>query len=107
ISAEWSTGGESQWNSMGASPAETSAVASRDIVVPRAGKYRAWVRFYDHRGKTEPFTVKIEQGGKPALAGELGVKPVVPPNDEFQLYWGFSFGWGSVDGTLAEGPAKL
>ena len=25
----------------------------------------------------------------------MGVNPVVPPNDEYQLYWGFSFGWGS------------
>src|SRR5207247_2050725 len=44
---------------------------------------------------------------KEALNGELGVKPVVPPNDEYQLYWGFSFGWGSLEAKLEEGPAKL
>src|SRR5262249_31351002 len=27
--------------------------------------------------------------------------------DEYQLYWGFSFGWGSLDGNLATGPARI
>ena len=71
------------------------------------GKYRVWVRYVDHRKKTEPFTVGIQQGGKPALSGELGVKPVVPANDEYQLYWGFSFGWGSFDGDLLGGPGAV
>lgn len=107
VSAEWTQGGESEWNSMGASAAETKAECHRDFIVPRAGKYRVWVRYVDHRKKTEPFTVAIDQAGKSGIRGELGVKPVVPANDEFQLYWGFSFGWGSVDGDLAAGPAKL
>src|SRR3954465_9499782 len=91
ISAEWSQGGESEWNSIGASPAETKAECHRDFVVPRAGKYRVWVRYVDHRKKTEPFYVGIQQGGQAPLAAEMGVKPVVPINDEYQLYWGFSF----------------
>jgi hypothetical protein len=107
ISAEWTQGGESEWNSIGASAAETSATCKRDFVVPRAGKYHAWVRYVDHRKKTEPFKIAIKQSGKEALAGELGTEPVVPANDEYQLYWGFSFGWGSVDGTLAAGPATV
>src|ERR1044071_1999748 len=107
ISAEWSTGGESEWNSMGAPPNETKAECHRDFIVPRAGKYKIWVRYYDHRNKPEPFTVAIQQGGKSAVSGELGVQPVVPPNDEFQLYWGFSFGWGNIEGNLKEGPATL
>src|SRR3954469_15992996 len=107
ISAEWSQGGESEWNSIGASPAETKAECHRDFVVPRAGKYRVWVRYVDHRKKTEPFTVSIQQGGKSALAAELGVKPVVPANDEYQLYWGFSFGWGSADADLLAGESRL
>jgi hypothetical protein len=107
ISAEWTQGGESEWNSMGAAADETKALCGRDLVIPRAGKYRVWVRYVDHRKKTEPFTVRIIQGGKPAVSGELGVQPVVPANDEYQLYWGFSFGWGSLDGTLAEGAARV
>src|SRR5215510_1255406 len=63
ISAEWTQGGESEWNSMGAPAEETKARCHRDLVIPRAGKYRVWVRYYDHRKKTEPFTVAITQTG--------------------------------------------
>jgi hypothetical protein len=107
ISPEWTQGGESEWNSMGAPAEETHASCHRDITVPRAGRYRVWVRYVDHRRKTEPFTVSLQQGGKSVLSGELGVKPVVPANDEYQLYWGFSFGWGVVEGDLAAEPARL
>src|SRR5215212_825006 len=107
ISAEWTQGGESEWNSMGAPAEETRASCRRDFVVPRAGKYKVWVRYVDHRKKTEPFTVSVEQGGKAVLTGEMGVKPVVPTNDEYQLYWGFSFGWGPADATLQAGPARV
>ena len=107
ISPEWTQGGESEWNSMGAAAAETKALCGRDLVIPRAGKYKVWVRYVDHRKKTEPFTVRLLQGGKPAASGELGVQPVVPENDEYQLYWGFSFGWCMFEGTLAEGPARI
>ena len=107
ISAEWTQGGESEWNSMGAPAAETKASCGRELVIPRAGKYRVWVRYVDHRKKTEPFAVKVTPAGKPAVSAELGVKPVVPENDEYQLYWGFSFGWGSFDGDLPEGKARI
>jgi hypothetical protein len=107
ITAEFSQGGESEWNSMAVPAAETNAECSRDFVVPRAGKYTMWVRYVDHRDKTEPFLAEIQQNGKAAISGELGVQPVVSRNDEYELYWGFSFGWGKLEGNLAEGPAKL
>ncbi len=107
VGPEWTQGGESEWNSMGAPAEETKASCRRDFVVPRAGAYRVWVRYVDHRKKTEPFRVAVSQGGRDAVAGELGVTPVVPPNDEYQLYWGFSFGWGALDGRLGAGPARL
>ena len=106
ISPEWTQGGESEWNSMGAAAAETKAECHRDVIVPRSGKYRVWVRYVDHRKRTEPFTVIIEQDGR-TVRTELGVKPVVPVNDEYQLYWGFSFGWGSFDAELKRGPATV
>ncbi|MFO0965112.1 MAG: hypothetical protein U0793_05945 [Gemmataceae bacterium] len=107
ISAEWTQGGESEWNSMGAPAEETKAECHRRVMIPRGGKYHVWVRYVDHRKKTEPFRVVIEQEGKAGIGGELGVKPVVPVNDEFQLWWGFSFGWGKISGELSEGPATL
>ncbi|HMF18687.1 MAG TPA: hypothetical protein VKE98_15880, partial [Gemmataceae bacterium] len=57
ISPEWTQGGESEWNSMAAAAAETKARCQRDFIVPRAGNYIIWVRYVDHRKKTEPFRV--------------------------------------------------
>src|SRR5437870_5739928 len=61
ISPEWTQGGESEWNSMGAPAEETRARCYRDFIVPRAGRYKVWVRYVDHRKKTEPFTVRVDQ----------------------------------------------
>src|SRR5438128_4839469 len=55
ISAEWSQGGESEWNSMGAPAEETSAKCWRDLMIPRSGNFKVWVRYVDHRKETEPF----------------------------------------------------
>lgn len=107
ISAEWTQGGESEWNSMGSPAEETRASCHRDLVVPRAGKYRLWVRYVDHRRKSEPFRVTLHQGGRDVIAGPLGTRDVVPAGDEYQLTWGFSFAWASLDGDLAAGPARL
>src|SRR5436853_945500 len=74
ISAEWSQGGESEWNSIGAAADETSARCQRNFIVPRAGNYKVWVRYVDHRKKTEPFRVAIEQAGKAAITAELGIQ---------------------------------
>src|SRR5688572_22576082 len=46
ISPEWTQGGESEWNSMGAAADETAAACHRDFVVPRAGRYKVWVRYF-------------------------------------------------------------
>nr|HOJ31746.1 hypothetical protein [bacterium] len=107
ISAEWSQGGESEWNSIGAGADETNAQCWTTIQIPADGRYRIWVRYVDHRDSTEPFTVAIEKTEKIILQGELGISPVVPKNDEYQLYWGFSFGWGYIEGNLPSGQAVL
>ncbi|MGB9643378.1 MAG: hypothetical protein ACPL3Q_09340, partial [Candidatus Ratteibacteria bacterium] len=107
ISAEWSQGGESEWNSIGAGADETNAECRRIINIPIDGKYRIWVRYVDHRDSTEPFTVAIEKAGKTILQAEFGIKPVIPKNDEYQLYWGFSFGWDYIEGNLPSGEAVL
>jgi hypothetical protein len=107
ISAEWSQGGESEWNSIGAAAAETRARCERGIVVPRTGAYKVWVRYVDHRNKAAPFRVTIAQAGRADQGSELGVQPILPPNDEYQLFWGFAFGWGILDVKLEAGPARL
>src|SRR6478735_3081888 len=75
IAAEWSQGGESEWNSLGAGADETSARCQRDFIVPRGGEYKIWARYYEHRKKTSPFRITIEQDGKQVFTGEYGVEP--------------------------------
>jgi hypothetical protein len=106
VSPEWTQGGESEWNSTGVPAQETRAECHRDLVVPRAGRYRVWVRYVEHRKKKAPFTVILDQP-RGLRRGELGVAPVLPVNDEYLLYWGFSFAWASFDAELARGPARL
>src|SRR5437588_10148290 len=45
VSAEWSQGGESEWDSVAAAADETHAVIYQDIEVPRDGEYRVWARY--------------------------------------------------------------
>src|ERR1043166_1900918 len=63
VSAEWSQGGESEWNSVAASPDETRGAITQDIDVPRAGQYRLWIRYADWAGKNENFIVRVSQYG--------------------------------------------
>ncbi len=107
ISPEWTQGGESEWNSMAAPASETQASASRSLQIPHPGKYKLWVRYVDHLKQSEPFFVQIDQPGKPAIKQTLGQSDTLPPNDEYQLWWGFSFAWASIDVTLDSGPATL
>jgi hypothetical protein len=107
VSPEWTQGGESEWNSIGVAAEETKAACHRDLVVPRTGRYKLWVRYVDHRKKSEPFSVTMRQRERPVIAGHLGASDVLPANDEYQLYWGFSFAWAAIEGDLAAGPARL
>jgi hypothetical protein len=107
ISAEWTQGGESEWNSIGATADEVKAVCHRDLLVPRAGAYRVWVRHVDHRKKKAPFKLLLTAAGRTLAQNEFGMRPIVPLNDEYQLYWGFSFGWCSFEAELPSGPIRL
>ncbi len=106
ISAEWTQGGESEWNSLGVPAQEAHAVCSRRLVVPRSGDYHLWVRYVDHRGLTEPFRVRLLQDAR-EWDHEFGLQDVVPRGDEYALYWGFSFGWARARCTLLQGPTRL
>ena len=107
VSAEWTQGGESEWNSAAASADEARATLHQDLEVPRAGAYVLWVRYADWAGKTENFTVTIAQNGAEVFRHEFGVKDVVDPHDEVSLYWGWAFTWDSAAATLKKGAARL
>ena len=107
VSAEWSQGGESEWNSAAASADETKATLYQDIEVPRVGDYHLWVRYADWAKKTENFTVSITQNGREVFRREFGAQDIIDPHDEVSMYWGWAFAWDSAAATLSKGPARL
>jgi hypothetical protein len=108
VSAEWSQGGESEWDSMAASADETRAVIFQDIEIPRDGEYRVWARYADWAGRTENFVVRITQENREIFRHEFGAQDLIDPHDEVSMYWGWSFAWGgSPAASLRKGPARL
>src|SRR5260370_26588829 len=74
VSAEWSQGGESEWNSAAASADESSARLHQDVEIPRAGKYAIWVRCADFPNRSENFSVRFtrDNPAQELLHHELG-----------------------------------
>jgi hypothetical protein len=107
VSAEWSQGGESEWNSAAASADETSATIYQDLEVPRAGDYKLWVRYADWADKTENFVVTITQQGREVFRHEFGAKDIIDSHDETAMYWGWAFAWDNAQASLAKGSARV
>ncbi|HYO92288.1 MAG TPA: hypothetical protein VEQ40_11655, partial [Pyrinomonadaceae bacterium] len=107
VSAEWSQGGESEWNSAAASADETRGVIYQDMEVPREGVYKVWLRYADWGSRTENFTVRITQDGREAFRQEFGTRDVIDPHDEVSMYWGWVFAWDSAQAQLKKGAARL
>ncbi|HEX8339012.1 MAG TPA: hypothetical protein VF621_19990, partial [Pyrinomonadaceae bacterium] len=108
VSAEWSQGGESEWNSVAASPDETRATLFQEVEVPRDGEYRVWARYADWARRDEGFTVRLTQQGREVFRHEFGARDVIDPHDEVSMYWGWAFAWdGSPAAPLKKGPARL
>jgi hypothetical protein len=107
VSAEWSQGGESEWNSAAATPDETAARIYQDLEIPRAGNYKVWVRYADWANKNEAFVIRMTQGGRELLHHEFGTKDVIDPHDEVSMYWGWAFAWDGADAPLEKGAARI
>ena len=107
VSAEWSQGGESEWNSVAASADETAGKIYQDVEIPRAGNYKIWVRYADWASKTEPFAIRVSQGGRELLRHEFGAKDVIDEHDEVSMYWGWAFAWDGAGAQLEKGPARI
>jgi hypothetical protein len=107
VSAEWSQGGESEWNSVAAAADETRGEIWQDVEVPRAGEYKVWVRYADFANKRENFAVRIEQGDAIVLRHEFGSTDIVDSHDEVSMYWGWAFTWDSATVKLQKGPARI
>ena len=107
VSAEWTQGGESEWNSAAASADETRATLYQDFEIPRGGQYTLWIRYADWARKGENFTVTIAQDGGEVFRREFGAKDIIDPHDEVSMYWGWAFTWDSATTPLKKGPARL
>jgi len=108
VSAEWSQGGESEWNSVAAAADETHAEIYQDIEIPLEGKYRIWARYADWANKSENFVVRVTQDGRELFRREFGALDLVDPHEEMSMYWGWSFAWdGSTAVELKKGSARL
>ncbi|HST53607.1 MAG TPA: hypothetical protein VLJ61_16470 [Pyrinomonadaceae bacterium] len=108
VSAEWSQGGESEWNSVAAAPDETRAAIFQEIEIPRDGRYEIWARYADWANKSENFVVRVEQDGREVFRHEFGTRDRVDPHDEMSMYWGWSFAWDASPAVvLRKGPARL
>lgn len=107
VSAEWSQGGESEWNSVAAAADETRGAIYQEIEVPRAGEYKLWVRYADFPNKTESFSARITQQGREVFQHEFGAHDVIDPHDEVSMYWSWAFVWDGAATTLTKGPARV
>ncbi len=107
VSAEWTQGGESEWNSAAAAADETRATLYQDLEIPRAGQYVVWIRYADWANKTENFSITIAQDGAEVFRHEFGTKDIIDPHDEVGMYWGWAFTWDSASATLKKGAARL
>ena len=107
VSAEWSQGGESEWNSVAASFDENTGEISQDFEVPRAGEYKIWVRYADWARKTETFTLSINQNNREVFRHEFGSRDVIDPHDEVSMYWNWAFAWDAAVAKLEKGPARI
>lgn len=108
VSAEWTQGGESEWNSAAASADETRAALYQELEVPRAGHYRLWVRYADWVGKTENFTMRVVQNEREVARREFGARPMVDEHDEILSYWGWAFAWdGGEPARFDKGPIRI
>ncbi len=107
VSAEWSQGGESEWNSAAASADENRATIFQDVEIPRGGDHKIWVRYADWAGKAETFVIKITQGDREVFRHEFGAKGIIDDHDEVSMYWGWAFTWDGAPATLTKGPARI
>jgi hypothetical protein len=107
VSAEWTQGGESEWNSVTAAADETKGMIWQDFEVPRSGEYKIWVRYADWGDKTENFVARITQEGREVARHEFGAKDIIDSHDEVSMYWGWAFAWDGAPATLTKGPARI
>ena len=107
VSAEWSQGGESEWNSAAASADESSGTLYQNFEVPRGGNYKIWVRYADWANKDETFAIRIEQNKREVFRHQFGLKDLIDNHDEVSMYWGWAFAWDGFELQLKKGASTI
>ncbi len=108
VSAEWTQGGESEWNSVAASADEARASIFQDVEIPRDGQYKIWVRYADWARRTENFTVRLLQDEREVARHEFGVRDRLDAHDEVSMYWEWAFVWDASPAmSLKKGAARI
>lgn len=107
VSAEWSQGGESEWNSAAASADESEGTLRQNFEVPRAGKYKIWVRYADWANKDEGFVIRIERSDREVFRHQFGHSDLIDTHDEVSMYWGWAFTWDGADAQLEKGMSTI
>jgi hypothetical protein len=107
VSAEWSQGGESEWNSAAASADESLGTLHQNFEVPRAGNYKVWVRYADWANKDESFAIRIEQNKRELFRHQFGLKDLIDNHDEVSMYWGWAFTWEGFEARLEKGASTI
>jgi hypothetical protein len=105
--AEWTQGGESNFQSIACGPDDDKAVAGADVEIPVAGNYFVWVRFRDNRGATSRFQVRITPPGALPILLTYGTHPVVEEDNAMKLYWNWAFAWEQHEASLPAGKCRL
>jgi hypothetical protein len=108
VSAEWSQGGESEWNSAAASADETRASIFENVEIPRDGQYKIWVRYADRPRRAENFATRLSVDGREVFRHEFGARDRLDPHDEVSMYWGWAFTWDSSPAfNIKKGAARV
>ena len=107
VSAEWTQGGESEWNSAAAIASESKGALYQDLEVPRAGEFKVWVRYADWANKNENFVIRITQQGREVFRHEFGANDIIDAHDEVSMYWGWAFTWDGAAAKLEKGAAHV
>jgi hypothetical protein len=107
VSAEWTQGGESEWNSVTAAADETRGSIFQEVEIPRSGEYKIWIRYADWGHKTESFVARVTQQGREVARHEFGARDVIDSHDEVSMYWGWAFAWDGAPATLEKGAARI
>ncbi len=105
--AEWIQGGESGFLSIACAPEDDRAIATTEVEIPIAGRYRVWVRFRENRNSTNRFQVRLRPRGAAEQILTYGERPMLDEDNEIKLYFDWVFVWQAHEVELPSGRTRI